>query len=395
MKRLLKVSFDTALFSFIPILQWFLLSLIVDKNLINIFSLVYPIQFILCMIKSIFSTGANINKVKDKNKDAVMSGLMVGSIIGLLIFGFLVLNVEKYISFMNMDVNTYKNFTMYYFIQLYLQLIFSFILEKLYYENKNTIANVYSLIFNFLNISLLVIGLLFIKNEMIVITITLFVLFIFVLYISIKNSDKFKVNIDLFKFIKYNSVDLVNNIIFFFIFLFGLSNAMDFGEQYALAITFVALITDTQWDAADSISTIAKIDISKGNFNYNIHKKNAYNLIFILFSTTLIMFITLYRFYDLNIILTFIYLGFEIINFIIYPIYRLKTCYLQLEYSALKITSNKVISGILRFFISLVKSPFCTGLGQVTSSIYQFITVGYLFHQNYLVDKDGYVKKKI
>ena len=65
MKRLLKISFDIALLSFVPILSWFCLSLIIDKNLINIFTLVYPIQFIFCALKCIFATGANISKEKD------------------------------------------------------------------------------------------------------------------------------------------------------------------------------------------------------------------------------------------------------------------------------------------------------------------------------------------
>lgn len=37
MKRLLKIAFDLALMSFIPVLSWFALSLIIDKDLINIF----------------------------------------------------------------------------------------------------------------------------------------------------------------------------------------------------------------------------------------------------------------------------------------------------------------------------------------------------------------------
>ena len=46
MKRLLRISFDLSLLSFIPIILWFLLGIIVDKNLINIFTLTYPLQFI-------------------------------------------------------------------------------------------------------------------------------------------------------------------------------------------------------------------------------------------------------------------------------------------------------------------------------------------------------------
>ena len=142
------------------------------------------------------------------------------------------------------------------------------------------------------------------------------------------------------------------------IFLFGLSNALEFGEQFLLALTFVALITDTQWDTTDAIVTAATIDISKNNFNYKEHRNNAYKLLGILFLTSLFMFVCLYGFYDLDFKITMIYFGFEIINFIMYPIYRIKTCYLQLEWSALKTTTNKIISSILRMIMSLLKTTF-------------------------------------
>ena len=37
MKRLLRISFNSAIFSLIPILSWFMLGLLVDKNLVNVF----------------------------------------------------------------------------------------------------------------------------------------------------------------------------------------------------------------------------------------------------------------------------------------------------------------------------------------------------------------------
>ena len=52
---------------------------------------------------------------------------------------------------MNMDAAIYKTFAIYSVIQLFIQLVFAFILEKLYYEEKNDIANKYSLGFNLLN----------------------------------------------------------------------------------------------------------------------------------------------------------------------------------------------------------------------------------------------------
>ena len=394
MKRLLRISFDLSLLSFIPIISWFLLGIIVDKNLINIFTLTYPLQFIYYIIKSIFSTGANISKEKDKNKDAVMSGLILGTIVSIIIFTVILLNVDNYISFMNMDISTYKNFTIYSILQLFICLEFAMMQDKLYYEEKNKLANKHSLIFNLLNFILLIGISLITKNQVIIIATTLILLAIYILYIYIKNSDKFKFNINVLKCIKYDSVELFNNIAFFLIFLFGLSNALEYGEMYATALTFIALITDTQWDTFDAIKEAATIDISKRRFNYIEHRNNAYKLLGILFGTSLIMFVLLYGFYDLDFKITMLYFSFEIVNFLIYPIYRIKTCYLQLEYSAFKITSNKIIASILRMFMSLLKTPFCTGIGQVCSSIYQFITVSIMFGHNFKIDKTGCVIKK-
>lgn len=394
MKRLLRISFDLSLLSFIPIISWFLLGIIVDKNLINIFTLTYPLQFIYYIIKSIFSTGTNISKEKDKNENAVMSGLVLGTIVSIIIFTVILLNVDNYISFMNMDISTYKNFTIYSILQLFICLEFAMMQDKLYYEEKNKLANKHSLVFNLLNFILLIGTALITKNQIIIISTTLIPLAIYTLYIYIKNSNKFKFNINVLKCIKYDSVELFNNIAFFLIFLFGLSNALEYGEMYATALTFIALITDTQWDTFDAIKEAATIDISKRKFNYIEHRNNAYKLLGILFGTSLIMFVLLYGFYDLDFKITMIYFSFEIVNFLIYPIYRIKTCYLQLEYSAFKITSNKIIASILRMFMSLLKTPFCTGIGQVCSSVYQFITVSIMFGHSFKIDKTWCVIKK-
>lgn len=394
MKRLLRISFDLSLLSFIPIISWFLLGIIIDKNLINIFTLTYPLQFIYYIIKSIFSTGANISKEKDKNQDSVMSGLLIGFIVSIIIFTIILLNVDNYIKFMNMSTQIYKNFTIYSILQLFISLEFAMIQNKLYYEEKNKLANKYSLIFNLLNFILLIGTSLITKNQMTIITMTLIPLVLFTIYVYTRNSNKFKLNINILKCIKYDSVELFNNIAFFLIFLFGLSNALEYGEIYATALTFISLITDTQWDTADAIVVASNIDISKRKFNYKEHIKNAYKLLVILFGTSLIMFSILYSFYDLNFKITMVYFSFEIINFLLYPIYRIKTCYLQLEYSAIKTTSNKMIASILRMSMSFLKTPYCTGIGQVCSSIYQFVTVSLMFRNNFKIDKKGYVIKK-
>lgn len=394
MKRLLRICADSFIFSFFPIISWFALGLLVDENLSNVFTLTYPLQFIWAMLKNIFATGANICGVKEKDENHILSGMTHGIIIGFIIFGIFAINIDSYINFMNMDVSIYREFALYSVIQLYIQLVFSFVLEKLYYEDKNKLANKYCITLNLLNLIVLVISSILFKNKMLIVIATLLSIFIYVLFITIRQYKKFKLRFNYLKYFKYDSVTVCNNIFFFIIFLFGLSNAMDFGVEYAVALNFVALITDTQWDALDSISTVAKIDISKGDFNYKEHKNNAYKLLSVLLITILIMFIVLYRFYNLNMNLFIIYMSFEIVNFLIYPIYKIKTCYLQLEYSSYKTTSNKIIASTLRMFISLLKTPFCTGIGQVCSSIYQFITINIMFNKNFKVSKAGNVLKK-
>lgn len=394
MKRLLRIASNLAIFSFIPILSWFCLGLLVDKNLVNVFTLTYPLQFIVALLKSIFATGANISKEKDKDKNAVLSGMTAGTVVGLIIFGLFAINAKKYVEFMNMDFEIYKEFAVYSILQLYIQLVFSFVLEKLYFDGEEKKANKYCIQLNLLNFIVLIITAIFTKNKMIIAGITLMAIFVYVLVVAIKQYKKFKFELHIIKYIKYESVEITNNILFFLIFLFGLSNAMEFGEKYTVALNFVALITDTQWDSFEAISTVAKIDISKNEFNYKEHRNNAYKLDVILMVTTFIMLLISYGFYKLDLGITLIYLSFELINFIIYPVYKIKTCYLQLTEFAKEITTNKITAGILRFFISLLKTPYCTGIGQVTSSFYQFLTVNIMFNKNFKIDKEGKVLEK-
>jgi hypothetical protein len=394
MKRLLKVSFDLALLSLIPVLSWFALGLLVDKNLINVFTLTYPIQFIWYIHKSIFSTGANISKEKDKNKNATMSGIVIGSIVGFIVFGLIALNIDNYITFMNMDINIYHNFAIYSVIQLYIQLVFNFYIEKLYFEDKNTLANKYSFGFNLINFFVLILTSLIFNNHFLIIIITLISILIYVLVVAIRESNRFRLELKMLNYIKYDSVELFNNVAFFFIFLFGLSNVLEFGVEYATALTFVALITDTQWDVFTAITVVAKIDISRNNFNYKEHRNNAYKLLGILIGSIIIMAMLLFNNYNLNIGITLTFLGFEIANFFMTPVYKIKTCFLQLEYSALKTTINKMIASTSRFAFSFLKSPYCTGIGQVFSSVYQFISINLIFNNNYKINTDGSVLKR-
>lgn len=394
MKRLLRISLDISLLSLIPVLSWFLLSIIIDKSLINVFTLTYPIQFIYYMLKAIFSVGANICKQKENDEYAVGNGFIIAIILGFFIYGFIAINIDNYITFMNLDVKTYHEFGLYSVIQLYIQLIFNFVIEKLYYESKNKLANKYSICFNMINFIVLILSSIIIKEKILIVIITLSCISIYTFIILIKERCKINFKSNILHFLKYDSVAFFHALCFFLIFLFGLRTAINYGDIYTSAITFISLITDVQWDTFDSINTAAKIDISKGKFNYKDSIKNAYKLFLLLLLSIFIMFMVFYKNYDLNIKITFIFLLTELFNFIIYPIYSLKTTFLNLEYSSVLITSNKVLANIVRMFLSILHTPFCTAIGQVISSIYQFIVLNIIFKKNFYLDKKGFILKK-
>lgn len=148
-----------------------------------------------------------------------MPGLVIGIIMSFIIFTIILLNVDNYILFMNMDVSVYKIFTIYSVVQLFISLIFSMILNKLYFEDNNNLVNKYSLIFNLLIFFVLIVTSLITKNQTVIVVTTLIPLLIFTLYIFTKNGNKFKIKFNILKWIKYDSVELFNNIAFFLIFL--------------------------------------------------------------------------------------------------------------------------------------------------------------------------------
>jgi len=391
MKRLLRISFDTLIASLMSILIWFILSLTINKDLINIFTLTFPIQYVSSILHSIFSTGANISKEKG-NKNDVMSGVFFGILSATLLLIIFLFNVDSYVNFMNYSID--KLFVIYSVIQIFLHNILSLVLTKLYYEGKNILANKYSISFYSINFISILLTSVFIKNSLCIVIVTLSLLFLFIIYILIKNIEKFKIKFNILNWIKYDAVTLSDNIFLCLAYLFGLSSTMSYGNEYILALTFVALITDTQWDISNSISTVAKIDISQNNFNYKSHVENAKKLSFLLIMSVLIMFIVMFNFYDLNILITIIFLAFHIVDFAICPYYKIDTYYLQLEYSTKKTTGINLSARSLRLLLSFVRTPYCTVIAQAFSSVYQTIFMKILFKKNYKVDDYGNVIKK-
>lgn len=170
----------------------------------------------------------------------------------------------------------------------------------------------------------------------------------------------------------------------FLIYLFGFKNSFNFGVKYILATSFATLITDTQWDIAYAIKTVAQIDIAKKEFSYKNHMINSKKLIYILIFSTIIMGIILYPSYNVDIIATLLITGIELVSLYVYPIYITKLTFIQLEYSAIKATISTQIANILRIFCSFIPSPFCTSIGLAVSVMYQLMSTHYIISKNKL-----------
>lgn len=385
MNRLIRIGFDTFLTSVTPILGWFLLGILVDKNLINVFSLIYPMQFIISAIQSVFGTGANISAIKDKEENSIFSGVILGSIVGAITLGCIILNIDKYIAFMNMDIDTYKIFGIYAVIQMFFQLLLNLSLCKLYFEDKNKRANKYSFLFNLVNFLSLIIMSLITKEQTKIVVGSVICTSIFVLIMMFRLLKRTKIRINIINCIKYDSVYLFAEISMFMIYLFGLKNSFNFGEKYILATSFATLITDTQWDIAYAIKTVTQIDITKKEFSYIEHIKNSRKLVGLLIVSSIIMGIILYPSYRVDITATLVIVSIELVSLYMYPIYLTKLTYIQLEHSAVKATVSKQIANILRIICSFILSPFCTSIGLAVSVVYQLISTEYIIKKNNII----------
>lgn len=373
MKRLLRIGFDIFITSFTPIIAWFLIGLIISKDLTNVFTLTYPLQCLMGIIVSIFGVGANVSGIRDKNKNSANNGILYGTIISIIMFGLIALNCKHYISFMNMNNDIYLTFCTYSILQILLQTILHLILTKLYYLELNEKANKISFLFNIINF-LTLIGTAFItKNQLFVSIITLSILTIFDIILFLKNIDKVDFKLNLKNCFKYDSVSCSISIMYFIIYLFGFSNSFSFGEKYVVAITFATLITDIQWDMSTAIKTVAKIDIVKEKFNYNDHFKNAIKFTALLIISVILMGLIIYPIYNPNVVIVFIFVSLHILDFVMTPFKNIKMCYLEIEHSPTKTTINTIIAYIIRTVVSLLPTPFCTIIGQICSSTYELI----------------------
>lgn len=395
MKKLLQIALGLFMFSIFPMITWLVLGATINESIVNVYSLTYPAQFLWLILKAVFSSGANIKHEKEKNPNAVLSGMTLGIVVSTILFGTLAIFVDEYIAFMNMDPEVYHTFALYSIGFIYLEVLVSFVMNKFYYEDKEKLANTHSLIFNVVNMVLLVGLSLITKNQTIIVLIPLSVLAVYTIVLVASQYKKFKMEWSLKNNFKYQSSTICSYLLLGLMYLFGFSNAFQAGEEYISAINFVTLITDPHWDAIVAITTLSEIELAKNEFNFKKHIKNSFALIGIVFLSVGVLFAGLFSFYDISIKIALVCLILQFVDFATMPLYYTFDPFMQLEYSP-KINTLLIISdkGMRFLLATFLPTPFCTEIAQLVASIYIIVVQGIIVFKNFKLSKQGMLERK-
>ncbi len=371
MKRLFTIGSGYFVYSLVPILSWIALSMILHNGkIVNAFSLIYPMQFIWVLLKSFFGTAANIRKNKENDKNSTWNSIFWGTIFSIVIFSLPLIFVDKYIAFFGQNIGDYKDFVIYGIAQLLVQVFFSLITEKLYFEDKEKIANIHLIIFNILNFILVCISAIIIPDVMIAFIVTLSILLCYVVGLYIWQFEKFRISLSFVKNIKYNAVEMLSSISMAITYFFGFQTVFLAGDQYLAALNVVALATDAQFDSMGAISTVTKVDLSKQRYQFKRELKNAYLFTTILSISSILLAVLLGYLYKASFILVLIYLVFKIVEMFITPYVSILQTFTQLEYSVFLSSCIFLIARVVNVLISVfLVSAYCTDIAYLTECV--------------------------
>lgn len=395
MKRLFRIGSSNFLASFLPVLSWLLLGIILDPNLVNVYSITYPLWFIYSLMVCIFGSGANVAERKDKQEDGVLSEITVGTVLSIFFCVVLVLIVEPYLTFMNVDVETYRVFATYSIVYLFINIIFALIREKMYFEHKDKQASIHTIIIAVLNLVLLNGIALITKNQVVIISVTLGVIGLYVLVLLLMQYKKFKLTFNFLPNIKYESENIVLYVLLFVTYFFGFSNTFVFGEEYLAAINLAVLVTDAQWDSCEAMKTIAKIDIVEKKYDFKKTTKQSYVFVSTLVLTSIIAFFALFNIYGVDLKLGLIYLSFDLFTmFFCAPVYYFEPMS-QIEFSPIKNTIFYLICETIRAACSMfIPFAFCTQIGQIACNLLLLTILLVVKKRNFVMDENGYLVRK-
>ncbi len=395
MKRLIRIGSGVFVNSIIPILIWVVLPLILhDDKISNTFSITYSIAFLFMVFKSIFASGANIKKEKEGDKNAVLNGMFWGIVISVAFSLFFLLKIDNFIGFFGEDVVFYRPFVIYGFLFNLLQYLISLVSEKLYFEDKEKLANKHLFAFNALSITILVIFTLLIENIMLAMLLSIVIPAIYVAALFVWQFEKFNIKFNFLSTIKYESANIFSTILMFIIYFFGLKTVVVSAPEYLAAFNFASICSDAQWDMYAAVEVAAKVDICKGRFDYKQQMKQGYLYTLFLMATSIVMAAVVLCFQSLVVWLAIVYLAFQILDMPLYASRLIQSTYIQLEHSATLNTSILLATKVLRTLLSVViLSPYCLEIAQISVGVVNFVIYFGLIYALYKVENGKLVRK--
>ncbi len=396
MKRYFSISITLFMFSAINALTYFLLGFVYGNTAFSeVYSLTYPLQYIVVIFISFFASASNIRANKEDNKNCSNTGIVLGLVFGIIPFAITAIFVDSYINFMNLNPQIYRTFTLMAIGDLFFTYVINLVTEKLYFENQDKKANLCLLLFMVLNMASIALTTLITKNQMIILAINLLCLLIYCTVWLILVLKKFKFDFSITKNFKYESLYIVNDLFMFFTYLFGFSKAFSFGAEYVVALNFVNLITDPQWDALGAINKIAKIDYSMSNYNHKQANKYSFVITICYTFSSFVFFFGLFRLYKIELSVGIIFLAIQIVDMLLNSYKANLQSFLQLDYSPTKCTIINVFHKSVRLILSLsLFTPYNTNIGQLASGIIGlsiFMIIRFIY---YKLDKTGFLVKK-
>lgn len=397
MKRYFSISLTTFIFSALNVLTYFLLGIIMGNTAYSeVFLITYPLQYAMLVMLYFFASASNIRANREKNENCVESGMVLGILFGLIVFLLPVVFIDKYMQFMNVDVEFYRTFTLMSFGQLFFSYVIGIIAEKLYYKNDDKKANLCNIGFIGLNVITVSITALITKTQWIILTVNLGALLIYCVIWLALNLRKFHLDFSIKKNIRYESLYTFGDLLMFIIYLIGLRRVFGFGAEYAVALNFAALVTDPQWDAIGTIAKISKIDISQSKYNYKTGLKNSAVVIMFYACTSIILFFSLASVYDVVLKIGVIYLAIQVADMVINIFQTNLQPFMLLEYSSIKTTVLGLGYKGIRTILSLViLNPYNTNIGQIIAAVIGLAAFLYLRFRHYRLDKEGFLVRKL
>ena len=396
MKKYISISITLCIFSSVNALTYFILGLTLgDTSYSNIFSITYSFQFISIILTSIFASASNIRANKENNKNCTDTGIVVGTFTGIIIFGLIILFINNFLSFMSLDTDKFKTLTIMLVVDIFFSYIVNLVSEKYYFVNKDKIANLCSIGFICLNLISITLASLITKNQTAIAIINLTCLLIYCAIWLVLTVKKFKFDFNIVKNFKYESTHIISNLFMFIIYFWGYKRAFEFEDKYIIALNFVNLITDPFWDSLEAISKIAKIQISKGEFNHRLSKRNSLLLTLFYCFIICLLFFALFSLYSVSITIALIFLAIQIVDMLLYAIKANIQSYLQIEFSATKCTVINLVCKVIRTLLSLIIfSPFNTNIGQIVGGLLSYLI--FLIFKNiyFYTDKNGFLVRK-